>query len=158
ADRRSGLRPATRVGGVGGREVLLTGATGFVGKVVLEALLRRREELGIERVHVLVRPGAGGDSAERFAKEVASSPCFARLAAGWRGRVAVVEGAVVRPGCGVAPEARRALAECVTHVLHVAASVEFDMPLAEAYAVNVGGCLHVLELAREARRLERMVT
>ena len=39
------------------RTVLLTGATGFVGKVVLEELLRRREELGIERVLALVRAG-----------------------------------------------------------------------------------------------------
>ena len=36
--------------------VLLTGVTGFVGKVVLYDLLRRREELGIGRVSVLVRP------------------------------------------------------------------------------------------------------
>ena len=35
--------------------VLLTGATGFVGKVVLEELLRRRAELGVERVLALVR-------------------------------------------------------------------------------------------------------
>ena len=38
--------------------VLLTGVTGFVGKVVLYELLRRREELGISRVSVLVRPKA----------------------------------------------------------------------------------------------------
>ena len=35
--------------------VLLTGATGFVGKVVLAELLRRCEALGIERVLALVR-------------------------------------------------------------------------------------------------------
>jgi uncharacterized protein YbjT (DUF2867 family) len=41
------------------RAVLLTGATGFVGKVVLYELLRRREELGIERV----RPGVERETA-----------------------------------------------------------------------------------------------
>jgi alcohol-forming fatty acyl-CoA reductase len=146
------------LGGNTGREVLLTGATGFVGKVVLEALLRRREALGVERVHVLVRPGADGSARARFAHEVERSACFARLGPGWSEDVEVVEGNLTDPGCGVSEEARARLAERVTHVLHVAASVEFDLPLAEAEAVNVGGCLRVLELARAARRLERMVS
>jgi thioester reductase-like protein len=32
------------------RVILLTGVTGFLGKVVLEELLRRREELRISRI------------------------------------------------------------------------------------------------------------
>jgi fatty acyl-CoA reductase len=39
-----------------GARVLLTGCTGVVGKVVLEELARRRVELGIEQVYVLIRP------------------------------------------------------------------------------------------------------
>ena len=141
-----------------GREILLTGATGFVGKVVLEALLRRRAALGIARVHVLIRPGAGSSARERFAVEVERSPCFVGLPADWTRDVAVVEGDVTKADCGLAPEAREALAACVTHVLHLAASVEFDLPLRTAEAVNVGGSLELLELSRAARRLERMVS
>ena len=37
-------------------QVLLTGATGFLGKVVLHDLLRDRERLGIDCVHLLIRP------------------------------------------------------------------------------------------------------
>jgi fatty acyl-CoA reductase len=146
------------VGARAGREILLTGVTGFVGKVVLEALLRRREALGVERVHVLIRAGAGGSARDRFANEVERSPCFAALPAGWVRFVEVVEGDVTQPDCALAPEARAALAERITHILHVAASVEFDLPLATAEAVNVGGCMEMLELARAAKRLERMVS
>jgi 1-acyl-sn-glycerol-3-phosphate acyltransferase len=144
------------LGGARGREVLLTGATGFVGKVVLEALLRRREELGVERVHLLIRPGAGGSARERFALEIERSPCFARLPAGFAEHVEIVEGDVAQGGCGLSPEARSRIAERVTHVVHAAASVEFDLPIAEAEAVNVGGCLALLELARSAAHLERL--
>ena len=35
-----------------GAHILLTGCTGFVGKVVLEELMRRRDEIGIERVYL----------------------------------------------------------------------------------------------------------
>ena len=39
----------------GSKGVLLTGATGFLGKVVLETLLRRRDEFDYDRIFVLVR-------------------------------------------------------------------------------------------------------
>jgi nucleoside-diphosphate-sugar epimerase len=141
-----------------GHEILLTGATGFVGKVVLEALLRRREELGISCVHVLIRPGADASARERFAAEVERSPCLARLPAGWSAGVDVVEGDLTQPGCGLAPDVHERLAARLTHVLHVAASIDFDLPVAEAEVINVGGSLNVLDLARTARRLERMVS
>jgi thioester reductase-like protein len=141
-----------------GHEILLTGATGFVGKVVLEALLRRRDELGISCVHVLIRPGADASARERFAAEVERSPCLARLPAGWSAGVDVVEGDLTQPGCGLATQVHDRLAARLTHVLHVAASIDFDLPVAEAEVINVGGSLNVLDLARTARRLERMVS
>jgi alcohol-forming fatty acyl-CoA reductase len=141
-----------------GHEILLTGATGFVGKVVLEALLRRREELGVTRVHLLIRPGADASARERFAAEVERSPCLGRLPAGWTACIDVVEGDLTQPGCGLAPQVHERLAARLTHVLHVAASIDFDLPVAEAEVINVGGSLNVLDLARTARRLERMVS
>ena len=47
-----------------GKELLVTGVTGFLGKVALVMLLDRYPEVG--RVHVLVRPRGGGSAADRF--------------------------------------------------------------------------------------------
>ena len=55
---------------------MLTGATGFVGKVMLYELLRRRDELGLAKVRLLIRPGRNSDAAKRFKTEIASSRCF----------------------------------------------------------------------------------
>jgi nucleoside-diphosphate-sugar epimerase len=131
--------------------------TGFLGKLVLENLLRRREELGIERIHVVVRSRGGSATAARFRRIVARAPCFAALPAGWTGRVSVAEGDLAEPGCGLAPEVSRALEREVSHVVHAAATVEFDLPLAEASAANVTATLEVLELARRCERLESFV-
>jgi len=141
-----------------GAEVLLTGATGFLGKVVLHELVRRREELDLARVHLVVRGKRGAAAEERVRREVLGSPCFSRLPEGWEGPLRVVPGDLVRGGAGLAGDTRAALAERITHIIHCAASVEFHLPVARAAAANVTSALHVLDLARSCARLDRMVS
>jgi thioester reductase-like protein/1-acyl-sn-glycerol-3-phosphate acyltransferase len=156
--------------------VLLTGVTGFVGKVVLWQLLTRREELGIAKVSVLVRSksgssrgGKGKDAAakkkpagqspaERFANKVANSEIFRSLPDGWRDLVQVVNADLEQADLGMAPSDRQSLQTSVTHILHCAASVEFDLPIASALGANVEAALHVLELARSCTKLVGMVS
>lgn len=139
------------------REVLLTGVTGFVGKVVLESMMRRRHELGIERVHVLIRGSGERSARERFESEVKASRCFWRLPDGWCDHVEVVEGDIARERCGLSDPDRRRLTGQITHIMHLAASVDFNLPLREALDVNAHGCLNVLDVAKDSPRLERMV-
>jgi len=140
-----------------GREFLLTGVTGFLGKVVLEELLRRREELGVERIHVLIRPRKRRQAAERFRREVVGSPCFSNLAPDWTRYVSVVQGALEEPGVALDPTGRDELTARVTHIMHAAASVSFDLPLADAARANVATSLNLLELARACPQLQRLI-
>jgi alcohol-forming fatty acyl-CoA reductase len=137
--------------------VLLTGCTGFVGKVVLEELLRRRVELGIERVHVLIRGRGSKTPAERFEQKVAASPCFSLLETGWQQWCRTVSGDITSQGVGIAPEEADALAGELTHIINCAASVEFDLPIADAARINVAGALNMLAFARRCTALQRMV-
>src|SRR5260370_22143968 len=59
----------------GGR-ILLTGSTGFLGKVFLAILLRWHPE--IERVYLLIR-GDRGSNVRRFRREILDSPVLAPL-------------------------------------------------------------------------------
>lgn len=140
-----------------GRTFLLTGVTGFLGKVVLEELLRRREELALERAYVLIRARGQVPAAERFGREVAGAACFSRLPAGWTRYVDVVEGDLARPGLDLTPAIRDELTGRVTHVLHTAGSINFDLPLGRATQANVTTSLNLLELAQACARLERLV-
>ena len=139
------------------RVYLLTGATGFVGKLVLESLLRRREQLGIERIVALVRPQGPLSAERRFQRSVAGAACLAHLPADWRAAVDVVAGDLAAPGLGLSPESAEALRTGVTHVVHGAAAVAFDLPLAEATTANVDATLHLLEFAKGCRRLQNLV-
>ncbi len=147
--------------------VLLTGVTGFVGKVVLWQLLERREELGIEHVSVLVRckspskkkgEGHSQAAAERFDNKVGGSEIFKKLPNGWRRLVTVVQADLELPDLGLSESDRQQLEASVTHVLHCAASVEFDLPVKSALGANVEAALHMLELARSCKQLISMVS
>jgi 1-acyl-sn-glycerol-3-phosphate acyltransferase len=140
-----------------GGEFLLTGATGFLGKVVLHELLRRRETLGVERVRVLIRSNGSGSVEKRFDRDIAASPCFAALAPGWRDHVDVVACDLSLPNAGIASEHREILTGRVTHIINCAASIQFDLPLQDAASANISTALQVLELAKSCRQLESLV-
>jgi 1-acyl-sn-glycerol-3-phosphate acyltransferase len=140
-----------------GRVYLLTGVTGFLGKVVLEELLRRSKELKLERVYVLIRPRASRDVDERFEREVASSDCFSGLPPDWGDAVTVVRGLLEVPGLDLEPEDASRLAAEVTHVVHAAASVEFNLEIKAAARSNITTSLNLLELSRSFRRLRKFV-
>jgi thioester reductase-like protein len=139
-----------------GAEILLTGATGFLGKVVLHELIRRADELDVERVYLVVRRTRHAPE-DRARTEIVASPCFAGIPEGWEKRIEVIEGDLSAPGAGIDPNARAALTRRLTHVIHCAASVQFDLPLAEAAAANVTSALNVLDLAQDCPHLASMV-
>ena len=111
-----------------GHHILLTGVTGFVGKVVLERLLRHSERLNVGRVTVLIRPAKRRDGSvrpaeERFRRDVATAELFERLDEGWARRVSVVEGDLERTRCGLSNVEVAELRASLTHVVHCAASI-----------------------------------
>jgi len=56
-----------------GKTILLTGTTGFVGKVILEKIVR---DFDCKRIYVLMRPKKTITIEERLKKEVLSSEIF----------------------------------------------------------------------------------
>jgi fatty acyl-CoA reductase len=138
------------------RSFLLTGATGFLGKVMLEELVRRREELGVDRIAVVIRPLRGRSAVERFRREVVVSRCFQNLPAGWSDRVTVIEANLETPDLAARLRADDTLGH-VTHIVHAAASVKFHLPVALAARANIAATLEMLELARSLPAIERFV-
>jgi len=136
-----------------GRVVLLTGGTGFVGKVVLDELLRRREALGIEKLLLLVRADGAERADARLRAEVLRSRCFAGQPAGFEKHIEALAGEITRPDLGLDADSLARVRDEATHVVHCAASIEFSLPIAEATAVNVDGALNALRLARRLRRI-----
>ena len=127
--------------------MLLTGATGFLGKVLLETLLRRREALGVQRVFALVRAADDASARARLEREVLASPCCAELGADAAAAVVAVRGDVALPGCGLDPADTKTVMHSVNRIIHCAASIDFDLPLTAAAQINTRGALEIAGLA-----------
>jgi long-chain acyl-CoA synthetase len=119
--------------------ILVTGATGFVGMALLARLVERTER----RVLVLVRAGSQAEADARVGSLMAS---LFDAPDRYAGRVEAVRGDLTAPGLGLEAELER-IAEEVGEIIHGAASVAFDLALAESRAINVEGTRRVLELA-----------
>ncbi|MCB9506949.1 MAG: SDR family oxidoreductase [Myxococcales bacterium] len=138
-----------------GREVVLTGATGFVGKVVLVALLTKPPQIGA--IHLVLRAKGGASPLARLEQLVATSPAFLPLheqhgdglGAWLRDRVFVHDGDLGRPLLGLDPCDVAALRGRVALVLNCAALVDFEPDVRLAVESNIAGPLNAAALARE---------
>ncbi len=116
----------------------VTGATGFIGRRLMERLLEKRQD----KVYVLVRESSLrrlDDLLERWT--VVAGPSAAK-------RIEPVIGDLRRPLLGVEQEQVTELRGKIAHFFHLAAVYDMTAPAERNTAVNVGGTTHAVELAR----------
>ncbi|XP_054264571.1 fatty acyl-CoA reductase wat-like isoform X2 [Macrosteles quadrilineatus] len=136
-----------------GANVLITGATGFVGKILTEKLIRCVPNIG--HIYLLIRGKKGKSSEERF-ESLLEDMVFRRMKAevpDYASRLTAVEGDIGTPNLGLSPEDHHLLCDVVNIVFHSAADVRFIEPLKAAVSSNVLGSRRVLELAKEMKNL-----
>lgn len=137
------------------RNILITGTTGFVGKVVLEKLLRQIP--GIGRIYLLIRGNAANPTArERFNNEVATSSIFdtlkehnpQRFEQLCNEKLHFITGELTEPDFGLSDADFQALAQKIDLVINSAASVNFREPLDQALLTNTVSLHTLIKLAR----------
>ncbi|MDP9177103.1 MAG: SDR family oxidoreductase [Gemmatimonadota bacterium] len=119
--------------------ILFTGATGLIGRGVLQRMLHADANL---TAYVLVRD-------ELQWKR--GLPTWAALAS----RITAVSGDVRSPGLGIDPDVRSSIAGEVSAIVHAAANTRFSQSLEESRLSNTVGTANLLELASECRELKR---
>ncbi|MFB6959412.1 amino acid adenylation domain-containing protein [Streptomyces sp. NPDC056309] len=124
------------------REVLLTGASGFVGAFLLDRLLRRTGA----RVHCPVR---GRDAAHARQKVMRNLARFGLATTEAADRVECFPADLAEPGLGLEPGRAEELADTLDLVIHAAAQVNFLYPYEALRSANVEGTRQLVRLAAE---------
>jgi long-chain acyl-CoA synthetase len=133
-----------------GDVVLLTGATGFLGTETAARLLERADLEVVSLVHAR----SDADAVHASSRAWWYRPS---IRAELGNRVHVVAGDVSKLRLGLDPRTWADLSARVTHVVHAAADLRVDAGIGELRRTNVDGVAHVIEFARSAPRLARLV-
>ncbi|KAH8413644.1 hypothetical protein KR222_002543, partial [Zaprionus bogoriensis] len=136
-----------------GKTIFLTGGSGFLGRVLIEKLLRVTE---VRRIYVLIRPKHGKDIQDRIAAWASDSLFQVLLKSNPNAleRVFPIAGDCIEPGLGIRLEDRQLLTKEVQLMIHNAASVRFVEPLHMALDINTKATRLMLQLAKEMKHLE----
>ncbi|PSN39593.1 Fatty acyl-CoA reductase 1 [Blattella germanica] len=139
------------------QDVFITGGSGFMGKVLIEKLLRSCR--GINKLYILMRSKKGKDIEQRLADiinmplfDVVKKECPERLA-----KIVPVSGDVMKLGLGLSESDKKTLEENVSIVFHSAASVRFDDSLTKAIIMNTRGTREMMLIARNMKKLKVLV-
>ncbi|KAF5281654.1 hypothetical protein FQR65_LT14584 [Abscondita terminalis] len=140
-----------------GKTVFITGGTGFMGKVLLEKLLRSCP--GVAQIYLLIRPRKGQSAHERL-QQLLHSPLFDVLRKERPTdlqKVLPIEGDITQPELAISVADRTLLSQTTNVVFHSAATVKFDEKLKCSVTINLLGTQRLAELCRRMTRLEALV-
>ena len=140
-----------------GKHVLLTGSSGFLGKVWLGMMLERVPEIG--RIYVLIRKKGLRPASDRFDKMVNSSFVFknlherhgAELSDFIGRRVEVIEGDVTLPNLGLNEADAARLKVKLDLIVNCAGLVDFNPDVRDALSTNVTGGLVAAEFTEQCK-------
>ncbi|XP_034382449.1 fatty acyl-CoA reductase 1 isoform X2 [Cyclopterus lumpus] len=140
-----------------GKNVLITGGTGFMGKVLVEKLLRSCP--GVKALYLLVRPKAGQSMQQRVS-DMMTCKLFDRVREDdpdFHQKIIPISSELTQPGLAIGPEDVEKLSACINVVFHCAATIRFDEPLKHALQLNVIATQQLLSLAKQMHHLEAFV-
>ncbi|CAL1284240.1 unnamed protein product [Larinioides sclopetarius] len=140
-----------------GKNVFLTGATGFVGAVLLETLLRCIP--GIKSIYILVRSKKNVQPEIRK-EQIFNKKIFEKLkeeTPELLEKVHLIAGDISLPNLGMKEADAQLLIQEVSIIFHCAAIISFTKPLDFILRSNTLSLCSVLELCRKMRKLDALV-
>ncbi|KAG5887300.1 hypothetical protein JTB14_007027 [Gonioctena quinquepunctata] len=140
-----------------GKDILITGGSGFIGKVLIEKILRSCPAVG--KIYFLLRGKRGKSIEERLAviKNMAIFDTLRKSDPSVLNKIIPINGDVTELQLGMSKKDRHSIINNVQIIFHSAASVRFDDSLRYSIILNVRGTREVINLASEVKNLSVFV-
>ncbi|GJQ79753.1 hypothetical protein Trydic_g23230 [Trypoxylus dichotomus] len=137
--------------------VFITGGTGFLGKLILEKLLRSFPEL--RRIYLLVRPKQG-QSVMRRVETLLGDSLFNQIRninPNFTEKVFYIRGECSRRDLGLNMNDKQMLIDEINCIFHCAGLMNFDEKLRSAAYVNVRATRDLLKMAKSMKNLKSFI-
>ena len=133
--------------------ILITGATGFVGQNLVRKIIETEQD---SELVLLVRGTTQNEASTRMEKvllNLFNKSGFNKF----RSRINIVKGDVSEQNLGLTAEKYKKMTQDITHIIHSAAMTKFDLTLAEARSINCTGTKNVMDFARQALEIGKLI-
>ncbi|KAI4470292.1 male sterility protein 2-related [Holotrichia oblita] len=133
------------------KSILITGGTGFMGKVLIEKLLFSCNE--IDTIYIMTRQKLKSPITEKL-KDMWELPVFNRLSIAkpdFLKQIVLVSADLSLDSLGLTQRDKQKLIDNVSVVFHLASTDSLQSELKEAIDVNVSGTQKLLELCRDMK-------
>lgn len=141
-----------------GKNIFITGATGFVGMCLIEKILRDLPDVG--NLYLLMRPKKKKSIKERL-DELTKNLIFEKLLEITNtdifNKLKPIQGDVGEENLGISDDDKQILIDNVNIVFHSAATLDFFQNLKTTTNINLQGTRRVMRLCSEIKNLEAMV-
>ncbi|XP_065369886.1 putative fatty acyl-CoA reductase CG5065 isoform X2 [Calliphora vicina] len=140
-----------------GKTVFITGASGFMGKVLLEKLLYSCHEL--KEIIIICRPKRGKTPESRL-EDMFKLPIFQRIKEERPHvlkKVTIYQGDVTYEMLGLSGDNLKHVADNTNIVFHMAATLKLEGNLKDAIDMNLAGTRRALDVAKQMKNLEAFV-
>lgn len=138
------------------QEIFITGGSGFIGKVLIEKLLRSFPNIG--KIYILLRSKKGKTANERL-QEFLNTVLFKRARAEQPeafSKIYAISGDCQELGLGISEEDLEKIKN-VNMIFHSAASVRFDDHLRSAILLNTRGTHELVKIATMLKNLKAFI-
>ncbi|KAG5876416.1 hypothetical protein JTB14_032617 [Gonioctena quinquepunctata] len=137
--------------------VFITGASGFLGSVLLEKLLRSCPN--ISTIYILVRDKKGNNMETRIDK-LLRNVLFDRLrkeCPKYSHKIVGISGDITKEDLGLSPQDKELLKQKINIIFHCAATVKFDENIRIAALTNVRPVRDLLHLANQMSEFKSLI-
>lgn len=150
-----------------GKSIFITGCTGFIGKSVLEKLLRDCSDL--KTCYVLCRDGSKWNnqtkqkeprSASLRIDDLLEEQLFNRMKLSnkkWKTQIKVVRGDITEEMLGLSEEDQKDIFANVSIIIHIAATVKFNEKMKVALRLNIYGVQQVLAVGKKLDKCDAFI-